>query len=284
MKNILLIFLLIFLFSSFAKAQNIIKGTVLQVKSSQPIGYVNIGVLGKINGTVSDENGNFTLQIKSTDAMIKFSSIGFEAKVLTTEYLKSNKNIYLEPTSYSLKDIQIDARKFGEPVRIGKRIKKLNTVWGWPESDHLGMEIGIRIKIKKETLLKSVHFGIHKKSADSILFRINIYDFKDGKVGENLLTKNIFVYAHEIKSYATVNLSKLNLIIHHDVMLTLERIEETVSEEDGWMFFNIKENLKKTNIYYRNASQAEFHRGNEKEMGIVQWHLGFYFMAKEAGM
>ena len=40
-----------------------ISGTVFEMNTEIPVEYVNIGILGKNNGTVSDQNGRYTLQI-----------------------------------------------------------------------------------------------------------------------------------------------------------------------------------------------------------------------------
>ena len=42
-----------------------ISGSVFEMNSDIPVEYVNIGIVGKNVGTVSDHNGNYTLQLDS---------------------------------------------------------------------------------------------------------------------------------------------------------------------------------------------------------------------------
>lgn len=64
MRQLFLLFLLHYGFQSNIYAQTTIKGRVLQV-SQQAISYVNIGIKGKNIGTVSTENGDFSLSLKA---------------------------------------------------------------------------------------------------------------------------------------------------------------------------------------------------------------------------
>ena len=41
-------------------------------------------------------------------------------------------------------------------------------------------ERGTNILIEEEVLVKSVHFHLAKTNFDSLLFRVHVYDFKDG--------------------------------------------------------------------------------------------------------
>ena len=58
-----------------------ISGTVLEMNSDKPVEYVNIGIVGRNIGTVSDQNGKYTLDIKSEhhDDTLRFSCIGYHA-------------------------------------------------------------------------------------------------------------------------------------------------------------------------------------------------------------
>lgn len=64
----------------YCNAQTI-HGKILDSGSQSPIGYVNIGIIGKDVGTVSNEQGNFTITLDSqyNRDTLKFSMIGFQS-------------------------------------------------------------------------------------------------------------------------------------------------------------------------------------------------------------
>lgn len=58
----LIYILIFFLFSMVAGAQvSVIKGKILDEKTTDPLPFVNIGVKGQSAGTFSDSNGAFRL-------------------------------------------------------------------------------------------------------------------------------------------------------------------------------------------------------------------------------
>jgi hypothetical protein len=65
--------------SSQAQGDDLVKlsGIVLRLDSVRPIAYANISVKNTTNGTISDKNGLFSIEIGRTDTVI-FSSIGSE--------------------------------------------------------------------------------------------------------------------------------------------------------------------------------------------------------------
>ena len=272
-------------------AQTSFKGKVLDANNQQAIEFVNIGVIGSNKGTVSNEQGLFSLKNISDTASIKFSSIGYEAKTISATTLKINPTVALHPVSYQVATVNINAQQFGQEKKIGKEIKRKNTIWGLPFSYYLGAEIGMRIKINQETSIKSVHFGMHARSPDSILFRVNLYDYKNGKAGKNLITKNVYAYTHEVADYGTIDLSDLNIVVYDDVLLSLQIVKrDGVIPKDGiakdgilgdeYIMFRIKTWLYDSNILYREASQTEF---RNPKRGVVNDRIAFYLMGRQAG-
>ena len=273
-KRTLLITLLVFVTINI-QAQDFVKGTVFDAISKQPIPYVNIGILENANGTVSEEDGGFELKIKASDATIRFSSIGYESKTLVIYDLKPNENIFLKPISYQIDMLKVKAKEFRRKKKLGKKVRtKINTI-SWGSSDFLGLEIGVPIKINKESLIKSAHFGVLKSSTPNTLLRVNIYEFKNGKVGKNLMPENVFVTSGNLMKYKKVELSHLNLVVEDDILLSLETIEKE-NGEGFYLQFGAGLTFK-GNIYCRDASQAEFRKAKEESMV----KLGAYLKVKQ---
>jgi hypothetical protein len=55
---------------------------------------------------------------------------------------------------------------------------------------------------------------------DSLLFRVNVYDYQKGIPGEKILKENVFIKSIREKGVHSVDLSLFNLILEHDVLLT----------------------------------------------------------------
>jgi len=179
------------------------------------------------------------------------------------------KKVYLNPTAYDIQPVKINAKRFRKKKKIGTKVRaKISTVtWGNPNG--LGIEIGVPIKIKKETLIKSVHFGILKRSRLSALLRINIYEFKNGKVGKNIMPKNVFVQAEDLTNYSAIDLSDLNLVVDNDIFISIESIEKReVKKGEKFSLVFGAGFRRKGNIYYRFASQGEFVRNKVRLLTI----------------
>lgn len=88
----LLINALIFLFSSFIYGQTI-KGKIVGV-NGESIPFANIIEKGTTNGTTSNENGEFSLNVKKLPAVVTISSLGF----VTVEKNVANTDTFLQVT------------------------------------------------------------------------------------------------------------------------------------------------------------------------------------------
>ncbi|MFK8007588.1 MAG: carboxypeptidase-like regulatory domain-containing protein [Saprospiraceae bacterium] len=258
MKQIITLSLL-FSITIHLQAQITLRGTVADSLTNEPIGFVNIGILENTNGTVSTENGDFKLALKDEkNKTIRFSSIGYESKTFTSEDLRKIKKVYLRAVVYDAGIVKIKAKKFKKQKKLGAKIHaKLNTI-AWGSSEFSGLEIGVPIKIRKESFIKSAHFGILKASSANTRLRINIYDFKNGKIGKNLMTENVFVYAKDLVRYGKVDLSHLNLVVKNDILLSIETIEK--EEKEGFYLIFGSGLRWKGNVYSRDASQAIFQK------------------------
>ena len=85
-----------------------LSGTILD-ENNTPLPYANIVYLTTGKGTISNENGNFVIDISSlNDAnIIRFQCIGYKTKEYKIETLKSNSIILLSENIYSLDEVMI---------------------------------------------------------------------------------------------------------------------------------------------------------------------------------
>ncbi len=136
-NHALLLFLLVFLTGTFAKAQdnNLIQfsGVVVTGDSLKPVPYTNIIIKNTYRGTVSDYYGFFSFVAKKTDTL-EFSCLGYK----TSEYIIPDT---LHSNKYSL--IQI--------LRTDTFLLKETIIRPWPTQEQFH-EAFIRLNIPDDDL------------------------------------------------------------------------------------------------------------------------------------
>lgn len=104
-KEILLSTVFLLLFSFGLVGQNIqISGTVSD-NTGQPLPGVNIVVEGTSTGTITDVDGNYSLEAPS-DGALEFNFIGFASQTIQING-RSEINVVLEPTDVSLQEVVV---------------------------------------------------------------------------------------------------------------------------------------------------------------------------------
>lgn len=119
-------FILIFLFINFyvAAYNQIIKGTVLENKTNSPI-FAAIYFNGTFTGTVSDQNGNFKLDISKNASMpLIISSIGYYSITLTVFSTDKPLIIYMTPKVYEVQGIVISSKSLVKKRKTNLKLFK----------------------------------------------------------------------------------------------------------------------------------------------------------------
>lgn len=93
--------------------ERLVTGTVRSADDGQPFPGVNIIVKGTSTGTVSDADGNFSINVPSSEAVLVFSAIGYR----TTEIPVGNQTSIDMP-------LEADVATLGEVVVIGYGTQK----------------------------------------------------------------------------------------------------------------------------------------------------------------
>ncbi len=268
---------LLLLFGNYAFAQISIKGIIVDASTNAPIPYVNIGILNTSSGTVSAPNGSFQFQLESSNHQIVFSSIGYEDLKINSQDLNIQDTIKLIKKDYQIEEIKIAATKFdGAEKRFGVKNKTRggSIAFGGKQ---LGTEIGTPIKIDRPTYIKSANFVLNHAKGDSMNFRVNIYEYQDGKLGENILKENIIIKEKQRKGVISVDMSPYGLILDRNVFLCLEWIEDDGKRGNEGITFDTKKAKKPRGIYYRPASLKEFKKIPLKN----RYNTCFYFIGKQ---
>ncbi len=228
------LFFLLFIFKcSLTFSQNSLKGVVLDAESNKPVPYVSIGITDKPNGTVSNAEGEFKIDLDTkvnNNDTLKFSSVGYQSKAFLVAELRDKfkggpLNISLEKAVKELKQVTINAKRVNVKILGYETVSKLLGL-GFG-SNSIGSQAGVRIPIKHpNTNIENLSFFIIQNSFERLTLRVNIYEMKDGKPGDNILTENIiYKVEHKQTGKITIDLSQYNINVDKDVLITLEWIE-----------------------------------------------------------
>ena len=114
---------------SFVHAQYeskiVVKGTIVNAQTGEPVSFTNLGVLGTVLGVASDMDGKFELVIpyKCAAHTLRFSAIGFRSfdmKVYEAQD-KPNLQIKMEPIVYSIQEVNV----YGELLVYKKMLRNV---------------------------------------------------------------------------------------------------------------------------------------------------------------
>jgi len=223
-----------FLFVSSVINAQFIQGSVLDAATKEPLSFVQIGVVNKNIGVLSDETGQFKLdrqKFQESDSLI-FSYLGYETRTILLKELINSSEVSLNKQVFSLPKINVKAEALTKNKTIGynKTTSKLITV-GWSGMsknliDNPVGERGVIIKLKGKTaLVKNVNFHIADNEFDSITCRVHLYTIKDGLPDKEITKENIFVQTTKMYGWVKVPIDHLQIIIQEDIIVTIEWVK-----------------------------------------------------------
>jgi hypothetical protein len=275
MKNQGLIFFLFLLFLTQGFSQVVIKGSVANFSTKEPLAYVNIGIRNKEVGTISDKNGNFVLTINqdiSLDELVIISHIGFETIELSLKNLSKQNEIWLVPSVNELNEVVLISPKTWTK-KIGRTSKGAGMMhisfYSTYEKEidvELGREKGMLFDIKNDCRIDNLNFCISGNEFKSIKFRMNIYNLKDGMPYENILNKNIII---EVKNGQTdwvqFDLKPYEIYLEKEleqVAITLTWLESEKRDDKNWRFAFYAAMLPYFTMYNRDKSMATWSKSD----------------------
>jgi len=255
-----------------------ISGAIRDAQTKQGIPYVNIGVLHKGIGTVSDENGLFSLNLENalpTDTLV-FSRIGYEPRrIILEQVFRSAGTTHeweLEPKNQLLPQVEIKPDRITRKT-VGNKIRKSMVVVALASKD-LGAEIGTVLKHRgrHRGMLENVQFNIANCDYDSVVYRVNLYAFKKGEVGELVHNEPIIVRSREHQGIISVNVEDLKIAFDRDLLLSLEWIEgfgeELPEDKQHYSRIFFYAALFSDHSYGRTTSQADWEK---LPVGVASW-------------
>lgn len=265
--------LLVWLWAAgFSVAAVSIEGDVVDAKSGEPIPYVNVGVPGAGEGTVSDDAGHFTLDLSKASSPVLFTAVGYAAMTIPADRFPLGEPLALQPVEPSFEErVKVTAKDPGPQEQLGYRNDKRGYKMGFG-SGLLGAELAARIKVSKPTYIESAHFTVARTGGERFLYRVHIYDFSSGEIGVDLLHQNVIVEAEQEVGTLSVDLRELGLVLRDDVLLAIEWIRDDQEMGNANVMFRAKPRAT-GGVYLKGTSQMEF-------IKIPKHTLSFYLMGQ----
>lgn len=109
--------------SKNVKSNQELKGVLLDLNKKTSLPYANIVVLHKNTGAITNEKGQFSLNISDLDKndTISFQYIGYETKNLSIKQLDSSATVFLNENTYNLNEIFVFSNNLN-PESIVKKV------------------------------------------------------------------------------------------------------------------------------------------------------------------
>ena len=287
MKCLYLTTLLLLLLIASAVAQPI-RGRITDSRTHAALPYVNIGAVGQDLGTVTNEQGAYTLPLQKSlaTATVRISSLGYAARSLTLAELAAQPNVALTPEAVPLAEVQVRGkaqfRRTHTLGNTGNAEMATNTL----SSNSLGAQVGTVIKLSRQpTRILNAVFNIARSSPGQVTFRVNIYRLgTDGKPTEvKLLPRDVIVSSPIVRGPITVDLSTDQLMLNEDFFLAIEMLKWTDPAPHNAEFaFSAALGYFHNEIYYRHTSQAPWNRASIGAlMAGMQPRLSFYVTVED---
>lgn len=239
-------------------AQRTITGKLLDAQTKEAVEFANIGIVGKGVGTVTDENGVYTLTVPDSVAgePVRISRIGYKTQQLSVEQLAAKPTLSAEQTATALKEVAVSAKKL--KIKVAGNDTKTRSVTAGFKKNSLGAEIAVKINIKApKTQIRKFFINIAANNIEKPVFRFNLYSVDPkGAPKENLLTQNIIFEPKEKTGFTELDLTPYNIVVDDDVFIAIEWVKD-LGDVSG-LGFSTK--LVGSSTWYRLASQGDWHK------------------------
>jgi hypothetical protein len=234
-----------------------LNGRVFSTETNLPVGYVNVGIVGRNTGTVTDLNGNYSLELQpdNRNDSIRFSMIGYQSRsFLISRFIEDSvKNVYLDTRTFAISEVKIVYHKLKKTV-LGNPVTSSKLKSGF-ESNTLGAELGIKLEVRRRVVLTDLNLNVAICSFDSVTYRLNIYQIENNTGYRNILTTPVYISftKDKISDVVTFDLRKYAITVQGDVLISLELFKD---QGEGKLLFNTTWFTGTT--YHRKTSQGSW--------------------------
>ena len=287
LRFLLFVFGLLLAAAAVARAQ-LISGRVADAKTGQALPFVNIGVVGRALGTVSNEQGQYGLafQEKLADDTVRVSYLGYRPRLLTLRQLRAQPAVVLSPAAVALAEVRVRGKSRGWRDRtLGFDGNSESSTLSLQPQD-LGAETGTVIYLKhRPTKVLRANFNVAYNQVGSVLLRVNLYrlDAKGRPTNEKLLRREVLVRTATPHGPLSVDLTPDDLLLDEDFFLSLEWVggADAAALHQG-LAFSAGLGYANNDVYFRTTSQADWQRISAGAvLAGMQPKVSFYVTAQD---
>jgi pimeloyl-ACP methyl ester carboxylesterase len=232
--------------------------------------YVNLGVPGRNQGTVSRPDGSFRLALKEVraDDTLRVSLLGYQTLNLTLARVTEGATpgglrLTLAEQTQALPEVVV--RTDASVVKVLGNPTESRFFSGGFGPNQLGAQIGIPVRARKKPMrVEKVDFHVSYNTYDSLTLRLNVYQLENGVPGQNLLRENVLLRLGKQTGRFAFDLSGHNLVIREDVLMALELLDGQGAETR----FFLSAGVFNGSTYYRRASQGTWRKAKGAGVGI----------------
>ncbi|MDH6250941.1 pimeloyl-ACP methyl ester carboxylesterase [Chryseobacterium sp. H1D6B] len=227
---------LLFLFLIFFSNAQIISGTIFSKEEKQPVPYVKIGVEKENTGVISDDKGNFSIDLSQVHPAnkIKIEVAGYENYNETVQnFIKQNpQQIFLKEKVKNIQEVKLTSKKLVDK-NWGVNTKTKHVMYSvnpkLHTEDFLG-ETALEFNAGRRSKIKNINLNIASYTSDKpVLLRYSIYNEKNGFPDKNILDEEITVELTEdmIKSGTfTLDVNDKNIWVQGKFFIGIQFLKE----------------------------------------------------------
>ena len=262
------------------QAQLAFLGRVVDAETGKPIPFVNIGVVNRGIGTVTNEEGDFLLQFRRQEVqpgdILRISSLGYVPTEVPLSRLKQSTKEFvfrMQPTAIDLDEVVVStAELFEVEEEVGYPNLAGQGIGYWKDSIALGGELGSRIRLDKGLRrLNALFFQVMDNPSDSIQLRVNIYDVNKKRTlpGPNLNTsgRSILYTLRLGEIFTLIDLKPFDIWVRDDFIVTLELLGVYGTDKVGLSLPAARKSAGRS--FRRYASQDVWERIDEAVVGYT---------------
>lgn len=202
-----LLILQLYITAGFAQ----ISGVLLDKSSGRPVRYASIWIEGEQIGISSEEDGSFSINVKTEDYVKKYltiSCVGY-AK-LRSEITTVPMIIKLSPTNNLLKEVFLFSAKNTLTKKIGVLDRnQITRLHGATAPDMIAHFYPYTEDFKTFPFLRKVLL-VSESKINTAEFRLRLFEVSDSGEPANDLIEPLFGYAKKGRNYVTVDLTERN--------------------------------------------------------------------------
>ena len=253
-------FMLIVTICTILQAQIKLKGSVKD-SNNLPISYCSIGIKNSEVGAITDENGNFSIEIPGnlSKSHLIFDASGYDEISKSIEEIQHNSVIILNEKSISLTEVTLKTEKMKEKI-IGQKTRPMLTFSKMFNQNVPTIEQGNIFEIYPNTKLNAFNFHIIPSSKyEEITLKVNIYVVKNGLPTESLLDENI-IYKTSTTGWQKIDLTPYKFRFKNvdKIAVTLQLVDyKKLAQEDFVFGVSAKKSLAK-DLLFRYQSQGNW--------------------------